>query len=150
MKAVIQRVSEASVVINGGERKEIGQGLMILLGVGKGDDTSDSDWLVRKIASMRIFEDKTGRTNLSTSEIKGEMLVVSQFTLMASTRKGNRPSLDTAAEPDVAIPLYEDFVLKLRNGFDGGVITGEFGARMQVSIVNDGPFTILLDSKVRD
>lgn len=150
MKAVIQRVSEASVVINGGERKEIGQGLMILLGVGKGDDTSDSDWLVRKIASMRIFEDKTGRTNLSTSEIKGEMLVVSQFTLMASTRKGNRPSLDTAAEPTVAIPLYKEFVSKLRNGFDGGVITGEFGARMQVSIVNDGPFTILLDSKVRD
>lgn len=150
MKAVIQRVSEASVVINGGERKEIRQGLMILLGVGKGDDTSDSDWLVRKIASMRIFEDKTGRTNLSTSEIKGEMLVVSQFTLMASTRKGNRPSLDTAAEPSEAIPLYKEFVSKLRNGFDGEVITGEFGARMQVSIVNDGPFTILLDSKVRD
>lgn len=150
MKAVIQRVSKASVVIDGAERREIGRGLMILLGVGKDDEPSDSDWLVRKIASMRIFEDNSGRTNLSTSDIEGEMLVVSQFTLMASTRKGNRPSLDGAAEPEMAIGLYEMFVSKLREGFSGGVITGEFGAWMQVSIVNDGPFTILLDSKVRD
>lgn len=150
MKAVIQRVSEASVTINGAEHREIGPGLMILLGVGKDDDASDSDWLVRKIASMRIFEDSSGRTNLSTSDIGGEMLVVSQFTLMASTRKGNRPSLDTAAAPETAIPLYEMFVSKLRDGFNGEVITGEFGAGMQVALVNDGPFTILLDSKLRD
>lgn len=149
MKAVIQRVSKASVLINGGERRDIGRGLMILLGVGKEDDISDSEWLVRKIASMRIFEDNSGRTNLSTSDINGEMLVVSQFTLMASTRKGNRPSLDNAAEPAVAIPLYETFVSKLRAEFNGGIMTGEFGASMQVSLVNEGPFTILLDSKAK-
>ena len=150
MKAVIQRVSKASVIINGRETRTIGRGLMILLGVGREDGPEDASWLVRKIASMRIFENNEGRMNLSTSDIGGEMLVVSQFTLMASTRKGNRPSLDPAAPPEMAVPLYEAFVSKLKTDFSGTVLTGEFGASMKVSLVNEGPVTIILDSKIRE
>ena len=150
MKAVIQRVSEASVVINGNNTRTIGRGLMILLGVGREDVPEDLSWLARKIASMRIFENDEGRINLSTSDIGGEMLVVSQFTLLASTRKGNRPSLDPAAPPELAVPLYEAFVSKLKLTFGGTVLTGEFGASMKVSLVNEGPVTIILDSKVRE
>ncbi len=150
MKAVIQRVSEASVNIDGGETRTIGRGLMILLGIGRDDSLDDSSWLVRKIASMRIFENDEGRMNLSTSDIGGEMLVVSQFTLLASTRKGNRPSLDPAAAPEIAVPLYEAFISKLETSFDGTVLTGEFGASMRVSLVNEGPVTIIIDSKIRE
>ena len=150
MKAVIQRVSKASVNIDGGETRTIGRGLMILLGIGRDDSLEDSSWLVRKIASMRIFENDDGRMNLSTSDIGGEMLVVSQFTLLASTRKGNRPSLDPAAPPELAVPLYEVFVSKLKTTFSGTVLTGEFGASMRVSLVNVGPVTIILDSKIRE
>jgi D-tyrosyl-tRNA(Tyr) deacylase len=149
MKAVIQRANEASVNINGRENRSIGRGLVIFLGVGREDGPEDVNWLVHKIASMRLFEDESGRTNLSTADIDGEMLVVSQFTLLASTRKGNRPSLDSAAPPETAIPLYELFVSLMKSKFTGTVQTGEFGAHMQVSLVNDGPFTILLDSKVK-
>jgi D-tyrosyl-tRNA(Tyr) deacylase len=149
MKAVIQRANEASVNINGRENRSIGRGLVIFLGVGREDGPEDVNWLVHKIASMRLFEDESGRTNLSTADIDGEMLVVSQFTLLASTRKGNRPSLDSAAPPEMAIPLYELFVSLMKSKFTGTVQNGEFGAHMQVSLVNDGPFTILLDSKVK-
>jgi D-tyrosyl-tRNA(Tyr) deacylase len=149
MKAVIQRANKASVNIDGREERSIGRGLVIFLGVGREDGSEDANWLVHKIASMRLFEDESGRTNLSTADIKGEMLVVSQFTLLASTKKGNRPSLDSAAPPETAIPLYESFVSLMKSTFTGTVQTGEFGAHMQVSLVNDGPFTILLDSKAK-
>ena len=150
MRAVIQRVSEASVEIGGDEIRGINRGLMILLGVGRADNHEDISWLVRKIASMRIFENEAGRMNLSTSDIRGEMLIVSQFTLLASTRKGNRPSLDPAAPPVTATPMYESFISELKSRFDGNIITGEFGATMKVSLVNEGPVTIILDSKIRE
>jgi len=150
MRVLIQRVSSASVLINNKENRSIKQGLMILLGVGKEDGPGDSAWLARKVSSIRIFENSEGRVNLSTSEINGEMLVVSQFTLLASTRKGNRPSLDPAALPELAIPLYENFLSELKSRFSGRILTGEFGASMKVSLVNEGPFTIFIDSKVRE
>ncbi len=123
---------------------------MVLLGVSRDDSFEDSAWLARKISSIRIFEDKDGRVNLSTSDINGEILVVSQFTLMASTRKGNRPSLDPAAAPKQAVPLYEGFITDLKSCFSGNILSGEFGASMKVSLVNEGPFTILIDSKIRE
>jgi len=147
---LIQRVSSASVLINGTESRAIRQGLMILLGVGREDGPEDVSWLAGKVCSIRIFENEEGRVNLSTEDIDGEMLVVSQFTLLASTRKGNRPSLDPAAPPETAIPLYESFVSELKSGFRGTVHTGEFGASMEVSLVNHGPFTIMIDSKIRE
>ena len=149
MRALIQRVSSASVLINGRELRSIEKGFVILLGVGREDSPEDASWLARKIAALRIFENGEGRVNLSTEDVEGEMLVVSQFTLMASTKKGNRPSLDSASPPETAVPLYNTFVSELDSRFNGEVITGEFGASMQVSLVNEGPFTIMIDSKVR-
>lgn len=150
MRALIQRVSSASVLINGKELRSIEIGLLIFLGVGREDSQEDASWLARKIAALRIFENGEGRVNLSAEDIDGEMLVVSQFTLMASTKKGNRPSLDSAAPPETAVPLYNRFVLELDSRFKGAVLTGEFGASMQVSLTNEGPFTIIMDSKVRE
>ena len=150
MRAVIQRVREASVQIDGKENRSIGPGLLIFLGVGREDGTADISWLTRKISSMRIFENNDGRMNLSTADIGGEMLVISQFTLMASTRKGNRPSLDPAAAPQAAEPLYKAFVAELKKNFDGTVSTGEFGASMNISLVNEGPMTIIIDSRIRE
>jgi len=150
LRALIQRVSSASVLINGKENRSIKKGLMILLAVSRKDGPEDVSWLSGKIAGIRIFEDENGRVNLSTKDVGGEMLVVSQFTLMASTRKGNRPSLDPAAPPELAVPLYEKFVSELKSRFKGIVMTGEFGASMKVSLVNEGPFTIFLDSKARE
>lgn len=150
MRALIQRVSSASVLINGKNRRSIEKGFMILLGVGREDGSEDASWLARKISTLRIFENGEGRVNLSTEDVNGDMLVVSQFTLMASTKKGNRPSLDPAAPPETAVPLYSHFVSELDSRFNGAVLTGEFGASMQVSLVNEGPFTILMDSKVRE
>jgi len=147
---LIQRVNRASVLINGTESRSIKQGLMILLGVGREDGAEDVSWLARKVSSIRIFENEEGRVNLSTEDINGEMLVVSQFTLLASTRKGNRPSLDPAAPPETAIPLYEKFIAELKSGFKGNVLTGEFGASMEVSLINHGPFTLMIDSKERE
>jgi len=150
MRALIQRVTEASVTIGGVEKSAIGPGLLVLLGIEEADDATDSEWIVKKIAAMRIFSDEAGRMNRSVQEIGGELLVVSQFTLFASTKKGNRPSFIRAARPETAIPLYEQLVENLRRESGCPVETGEFGADMQVRLLNDGPVTIWLDSKGRE
>jgi len=150
MRAVIQRVSEASVAVEDGPQRSIGPGLLILLGIADGDDEQDGAWMARKIAAMRIFQDDNGRMNRSVREIGGEALVVSQFTLMASTRKGNRPSFDPAASPEQAVPLYEDFVSRLASEIGRPVPTGEFAAAMEVRLLNSGPVTIVLDSRARE
>lgn len=147
MRTVIQRVTSASVAIGGEVVGEIGKGLMILLGVTPEDTMADADWLVGKISRLRIFDDANGVMNLSVLDAGGEALVVSQFTLMASYRKGNRPSYIRAASPDVAVPLYEYFVDKLQQALGRDVPTGRFGADMQISLTNDGPVTIVMDSK---
>jgi D-tyrosyl-tRNA(Tyr) deacylase len=150
MKAVIQRVSEASVEINNEVKSSIRKGLLILLGIEDADAKEDIDWLSGKIARLRIFDDENGVMNLSVMEILGEILVVSQFTLHASTKKGNRPSYITAAKPAVAIPLYDKFIKQLEIDSGVPVKTGEFGAMMQIKLINDGPVTILMDSKNRE
>ena len=150
MRAVIQRVSSASVTIGGEVRSAIGAGLLILLGVGHDDGPEDLEWMVKKIAALRIFNDSNGVMNLSVVEVDGDALVVSQFTLMASTRKGNRPSYINAAGHDKAIPMYEAFCTALAAAIGRPVATGEFGADMKVSLVNDGPVTICMDTKRRE
>jgi D-tyrosyl-tRNA(Tyr) deacylase len=150
MRAVIQRVAEASVSISGLTRSRIGPGLLILLGIEDSDEKEDIEWLSGKIARLRIFNDGQGIINLCLSDIKGEALVVSQFTLHASTRKGNRPSYIRAARPEIAIPLYDQFVRQLESDIGREVKTGEFGAMMQVELVNDGPVTIIIDTKNRE
>jgi len=144
--AVIQRVSEASVTISNKEVSRISDGLLILLGIEEADNNEDIDWLTKKVANLRIFSDEEEKMNLSLLDIDGEVLVVSQFTLHALTKKGNRPSYIRAASPDVAIPLYEAFVKKMES-FGRPVFTGEFGADMKVGLVNDGPVTIIIDTK---
>ena len=151
MRAVIQRVSSASVTIDGTVKSSISHGLLILLGIGREDGPEDTDWLVRKIAGLRIFNDADGVMNLPISQVPDSgILVVSQFTLMASTRKGNRPSYIRASRPDFAIPMYEQFVTHLNTLLGHEVQTGTFGADMQVSLVNDGPVTIIMDSHLRE
>lgn len=150
MRVVIQRVSAASVEIEGQIKARIGPGLLILLGIESEDTLEDVDWLVRKISAMRIFSDENGLMNLSVQDINGALLVVSQFTLFASTKKGNRPSFIRAARPEIAIPIYENFVETLRSVTALSVQTGEFGADMKVQLVNDGPVTILMDSKQKE
>lgn len=150
VRAVLQRVSEASVTVGDCIVGRIGAGFLILLGVGREDGDADVDWLVGKIPPMRVFEDAEGKMNRSLLETGGEVLVVSQFTLCARTRKGTRPSFEGAAPPGVAIPLYERFVADLSAALARPVATGEFGAMMRVALVNDGPVTILLDSRARD
>ena len=150
MRAVIQRVSSASVTIGGVVKSSIGEGLMILLGIGHDDGQEDIDWLVRKIAGMRIFDDDAGVMNRSVMDVGGEVLVVSQFTLMASIRKGNRPSYIGAAGHEIAIPLYEQFCAALSAALGHPVGTGEFGADMKVALVNDGPVTICIDTKNKE
>jgi D-tyrosyl-tRNA(Tyr) deacylase len=147
MRVVIQRVSSASVTIDGAVRSAIGPGLLILLGVGHDDGDEDIDYLVRKTTGLRIFDDADGVMNRSILETGGEALVVSQFTLMASTRKGNRPSYVGAAGHETAVPLYERFCRQLSDALGREVGTGTFGADMQVALVNDGPVTICMDSK---
>lgn len=149
MRVVIQRVSSASVAIGGAVRSAIGPGMLILLGIGHEDGEEDIDYLVRKTAGLRIFDDADGVMNRSILETGGEALVVSQFTLMASTRKGNRPSYVGAAGHETAVPLYERFCRKLSEALGREVGTGTFGADMQVALVNDGPVTICMDSKNR-
>ena len=149
MRAVIQRVSAASVTIDGSVRSAIGAGLLVLLGIGHEDDGSDIDYLVKKISGLRIFNDDAGVMNLSVLDVGGDVIVVSQFTLMAVTRKGNRPSYIEAAGHEKAVPLYEEFCRRLSLALGKPVGTGVFGADMKVSLVNAGPVTICIDSKER-
>ena len=149
MRLVIQRVSEASVTIEGKIKGQIGLGLVILLGIQPEDDISDIEWLCKKVINMRIFNDDEGKMNLSILDIKGAFLLISQFTLFASTKKGNRPGFTGAAKPATAIPLYEKFIQALSNQSGLEVQTGTFGADMKVALVNDGPTTIIIDSKNR-
>ena len=150
MKVVLQRVRNASVSISGEIRSYIGPGMLVLLGISQDDDRSDLEWLVRKIAALRIFDDEDGVMNRSIVEVGGEALVVSQFTLLASTRKGNRPSWFKAAGHEIAVPLYEAFCSALSEAIGKPVGTGVFGADMQVSLINDGPVTICIDTKNKD
>lgn len=150
MRAVIQRVSSASVTVEGGVVGGIGRGLLVLLGIAGDDTPDDIAWLAGKIARQKLFADEGGRMNLSVAEAGAGVLAVSQFTLMASTRKGTRPSWHRAAPPDVAEPLYGQFVRALEDRLGRNVATGEFGAMMQVSLVNDGPVTLILDSRLRE
>ncbi|MBT8181975.1 MAG: D-tyrosyl-tRNA(Tyr) deacylase [Eudoraea sp.] len=150
MRAVIQRVSAASVVVNDQTISKIAFGLMVLLGIEESDSMDDIKWLSKKIVNLRIFNDPNGVMNLSLSETKGDAIVVSQFTLHAATKKGNRPSYIKAAKPDVAIPLYEAFVRQMEIDLGKKIGTGIFGADMKVALVNDGPVTIIIDTKNKD
>lgn len=150
MRVLIQRVTQASVQIDQKEYSSIGKGLLLLLGIEEKDNQTDIDWFVNKILGMRIFSDEEGKMNLSILDIEGELLVVSQFTLNASTKKGNRPSFIKAAKPAIAIPLYEHFIKHLQDGLNKKIKTGVFGADMKVSLINDGPVTIWLDSKNKE
>ena len=150
MRIVIQRVSSASVTIDGAVKSAIGAGILILLGIGHEDDESDIDYLVKKAAALRIFNDEDGVMNRSVMDVGGDVMVVSQFTLMASTKKGNRPSYIGAAGHEKAIPLYEEFCRCMAAAIGKPVGTGEFGADMKVALVNDGPVTICMDSRDRN
>ncbi len=150
MRAVIQRVTEASVIINAVEKSSIGSGLLVLIGIEDSDGLDDVLWLSGKITKMRIFGDENGLMNLSLQEVNGEIMVVSQFTLHASTKKGNRPSFIKAARPEIAIPLYKAFLVHLSKETGKAVRSGEFGAYMEVRLINDGPVTIIMDSKNKE
>ena len=150
MRVVIQRVSEASVTINTKKVASIQKGLIVLLGIVAEDNQEDIDWLVKKIANLRIFNDEDDVMNKSILDVDGEIIVVSQFTLHAATKKGNRPSYIKAAKPEVAIPLYENFVHSLEKEMNKKVQTGQFGADMKVSLCNDGPVTIVIDTKQKE
>lgn len=149
MKTVIQRVQSADVTIDGQVYCAIGKGLLVLIGIEEADDNNDIDWLVNKIAGLRIFNDSDGVMNLNVEEIGGEVLVISQFTLQASTKKGNRPSYIKAARPETAIPLYEAFIKAITSRLNQSPKTGQFGADMKVGLINDGPVTIIIDTKNR-
>ena len=150
MRAVIQRVSSASVKIRKRVKSEIGNGLLVLLGIEDTDSDADIEWLSSKIVNLRIFNDNNEVMNLSVLEIGGEILAISQFTLYAKTKKGNRPSYIRAAHPDIAIPLYNRFIVKLSALMGKEVRTGEFGAMMEVELINDGPVTIIIDTKEKE
>jgi D-aminoacyl-tRNA deacylase len=150
MRAVIQRVTEASVKINTNRTEQIGKGLLVFLGIEDNDGDEDIEWLSGKISRLRIFDDNSGIMNLSLQEISGQVLVISQFTLHASTRKGNRPSYIHAARPEIAIPIYDKFIKQLSLDLNDKIHTGEFGAYMQVQLVNDGPVTIIIDTKNKE
>ena len=150
MRVVIQRVSRASVTIDGNIHSKIGDGLLVLLGIEDADTKEDIEWLCGKIVNLRIFNDENGVMNVSVKEMNGEILLVSQFTLHASTKKGNRPSYIKASKPDIAIPLYEKMIEQLSMDLGKPVQTGEFGADMKVELLNDGPVTIVMDTKNRD
>ncbi len=150
MRAVIQRVAHASVTIDGHIKSAIGRGYLILLGICEEDSTDDIDWLVKKIAGLRVFDDENGVMNLSIKDVGGDILAVSQFTLMASYKKGNRPSWIRAARHEVSIPLYEAFCARLTAALGKSIGTGEFGADMKVELLNDGPVTICMDTKNKE
>ena len=149
MKVVLQRVTSASVTINGIVKAEIRQGLLLLVGIEDADNLQDVDWLSRKIVNLRVFNDDTGVANISVKDVDGDILLISQFTLHADTKKGNRPSYIKASKPPVAVPLYEEFITKLETALGKKIGTGIFGADMKVALVNDGPVTIIIDSKSR-
>lgn len=149
MKVVIQRVTESSVEIEGKIHGQIGPGMMILVGIEAEDDMSDIEWLTSKIVNLRIFDDENGVMNRSIKDVGGEILVISQFTLHASTKKGNRPSYIKAARPEISVPLYEDFKKILSRDLGKNIQCGIFGAEMKVSLINDGPVTIIIDTKNR-
>lgn len=150
MRAVIQRVREASVTIDDQVKSAIRRGLLVLLAVEDADTSEDIEWLSGKVARLRVFDDAEGVMNLSVTEAQGQVLVVSQFTLFASTRKGNRPSYTRSSRPEFAVPMYEQFVNSLQIALGQPVLTGEFGADMKVALLNDGPVTIIIDSKLRE
>jgi D-tyrosyl-tRNA(Tyr) deacylase len=150
MRVVIQRVLEASVTVDGTVIGQIQKGLMVLVGIVNEDDTTDIEWLSNKIVNMRIFEDEAGVMNKSLLEVGGGILLASQFTLHASTKKGNRPSYIAAAKPDISIPLYEQMILQLEKDLGASIQTGSFGADMKVALINDGPVTITIDSKNKE
>lgn len=150
MKTVIQRVSSASVAIDATIVAEIQKGLLVFIGIEDADNQEDIDWLISKIINLRIFDDENNVMNLSVKDTDGEIIVVSQFTLQAATKKGNRPSYIKASKPEIAIPIYENFVQKLQLEFGKKIQTGIFGADMKVMLVNDGPVTIVIDSKNRE
>ena len=148
MRVLIQRISSGSVTVNGAEKRSVGQGLCLLVGIENEDNQEDIEWVVKKVLNMRIFGDADGKMNLSIQDVYGEVLLVSQFTLHASTKKGNRPSFIKAARPETAIPLYEQLIAEMRK--EVKVETGEFGADMDVDIINQGPVTIWIDSKNKE
>lgn len=150
MRAVIQRVSSASVIVDGAYTGKINAGLLVLVGIEDADNEDDINWLSGKIVNMRIFNDESGVMNCSVLDIKGEILVVSQFTLHAATKKGNRPSYIKASKGDIAIPLYEKFITKISSDLAKDIQTGVFGADMKVFLINDGPVTIIIDSKNKE
>ena len=150
MRAVIQRVSAANVEIEGKIKSGINAGLLMLIGIEDADSIEDIEWLSAKIINLRIFNDEKGVMNISVKDISGDILLVSQFTLHASTKKGNRPSYLRASKPEIAIPLYEKMIVQLENDFGKKIYTGEFGADMKVALVNDGPVTIIIDTKSRE
>ena len=150
MRTIIQRVKQAEVQINQKVVGKIGQGILILIGFESDEIQEDFDWMIKKITQLRIFEDESGVMNKSLLEVNGDLLIVSQFTLHANCKKGNRPSYIRAAKPEIAIPYYNKFVTDIEDSLGKKVQTGEFGADMQVKLVNDGPFTIMLDSKQKD
>ena len=150
MRVTIQRVSEASVLINQKVKSEIKHGLVVLLGISTDDSLDDIEWLCKKIIALRVFSDEQGKMNQSLLDVDGQILLISQFTLFASTKKGNRPSYIRSAHPDIAIPLYEAFHKSLEQLLDKEIATGEFGADMKVPLCNDGPVTINIDSKTRE
>ena len=150
MRAVVQRVSEASVTIEGKVKSKIGLGLLVLAGFEEFDTNEDLDWISNKLVSLRIFSDDNGQMNLSVKDLNGDIIIVSQFTLHAMTKKGNRPSFIKAAKPEIAIPLYEKFIATMAAALGKPVGTGEFGADMKVALINDGPVTIVIDSKNRE
>ena len=150
MRVVIQRVTQANVVIEGNIRSAIANGLLVLVGIEDADTSDDIEWLSSKIVNLRIFDDAEGVMNISLKDTGGDLLVVSQFTLHAATKKGNRPSYIKASKPDIAVPLYEQFVKQLETDLGKQVFTGEFGADMKVSLINDGPVTIIIDTKNKE
>jgi len=150
MRALIQRVTEAHITINRETEKQIGSGLVVLLGIEEEDGKEDIEWLSKKISRLRVFNDSDGVMNLSVMDVKGGVMIVSQFTLHASTKKGNRPSYIKAASPEQSIPLYENFTARMEGDLGQSVVTGEFGAYMQIRLTNDGPVTIMIDTKIRE
>jgi len=150
MRAVIQRVNRASVTVAPDYREEIGHGLLVLLGIEQGDTLEDTVWLANKIINLRIFGDSNGLMNLSVSDVQGELMIISQFTLHASTKKGNRPSFIRAANPDFAVKLYQEFIELIKTGISNKVKVGKFGEHMDIELVNSGPVTIIMDTKLKE